>query len=168
VSPDPAHEGAAAASEEELRAAYEEELNRITTSELMLQSAVSLLNLGGRRLGPPPGTEAAAGEAAPPERDLEQVRDAIDGVRALLAVLERTLSNELGPLRDALSQLQFAYARVAQETSSSAAGAQAPGAPGAAAGAERGAQEGEPSAEEPSSRRPGPAETSGRLWVPGR
>ena len=33
-------------SEEELRAAYEAELSRITSAELMLQAAVSLLNIG--------------------------------------------------------------------------------------------------------------------------
>ena len=74
---------------------------------MILQSAVSLLNLGGRRLGLAPGSEG--------ERDLEQVRDAVDGVRALLEILERsTPAQELRPLRDALSQLQMAYARAAQ------------------------------------------------------
>ena len=103
-------------SEDELRAAYEAELSRITSTDVMLQAAVSLLNLGGRRLGPIGGeTAGAGGEAAGERRDLEQVRDAIDGVRALLGVLERRFSNELGPLRDALSQLQIAYAREAIE-----------------------------------------------------
>ena len=94
-------------SEEELRAAYEAELNRITSAEVMLQAAVSLLNLGGRRLGLAPGGEGGV-------KDLDQVRDAIDGVRALLGVLERSSPRELGPLRDALSRLQLAYAREAQ------------------------------------------------------
>ena len=38
-------------SEQEMRAAYEAELNRITSSEMILQTTVSLLNIGGRRLG---------------------------------------------------------------------------------------------------------------------
>ena len=38
-------------SEEELRAAYEAELNRITSADMLLQTAASLLNLGARRLG---------------------------------------------------------------------------------------------------------------------
>ncbi|MGH2834854.1 MAG: hypothetical protein ACRDKD_01500, partial [Solirubrobacteraceae bacterium] len=92
-------------SEEELRAAYEAELNRITSADLLLQTAASLLNLGARRLG-----LTGAGEA---ERDVEQVRDAIDGVRALMPILERCNPKEVGPLRDALSQLQMAYAREA-------------------------------------------------------
>ena len=38
-------------SEEELRAAYEAELSRITTTDVIAQAVVSLLNLGARRLG---------------------------------------------------------------------------------------------------------------------
>ncbi len=151
-------------TEEEMRAAYEQELSRLTTSDLALQAAVSLLNLGGRRLGLPagPGQEPAEGE-----RDLEQVRDAIDGVRALLEILERRRPSELRPLRDALSQLQMAYAREAggaAQASQPAPAQQPPGAqrdaPPAPAGDQPVADEGEPA--------PGPAESSGRLWVPGR
>jgi hypothetical protein len=158
--------GAEQASDDELRAAYEEELNRITSAELMLQSAVSLLNVAGRRLGLAP--PAAEGEQPPPagERDLEQVREAIDGVRALFGVLERRFGREIAPLRDALSQLQLAYAREAQ------AGAQAAAAQRAeddSAPSERGAPPPEAKGEQDSGERgPGPAEASGRLWVPGR
>jgi hypothetical protein len=148
-------------SEEELRAAYEAELSRITSAEMILQSAVSLLNLGGRRLGPIGDRPAPGSEG---ERDLGQVRDAVDGVRALLEILERsTPAQELRPLRDALSQLQMAYARAAQagggaEQSSSQSQQQPPA-----------AQAQEPAkgpAEDKAG--PGPAESSGRLWVPGR
>jgi hypothetical protein len=145
---------AAQSSEEELRAAYEAELSRITSADMILQSTVSLLNLGGRRLGLAPGSEG--------ERDLEQVRDAVDGVRALLEILERSApAQELRPLRDALSQLQMAYARAAQAGGAepSATQPQQPPAAGAAETAEQPA-EGKPGA--------GPAEASGRLWVPGR
>ena len=38
-------------SEEELRAAYEAELSRITSADMVLQATVSLLNIGARRLG---------------------------------------------------------------------------------------------------------------------
>ena len=155
-------------SEDELRAAYEAELSRLTTADVMLQAAVSLLNLGGRRLGPPAGAPAGeAGEAAGERRDLEQVRDAIDGVRALLGVLERRFSNELGPLRDALSQLQIAYAREAQAAAAAAQGAAA-GASRAGPGPKRSGEEKESSGEQQSSGGPGPAEASGKLWVPGR
>ncbi len=162
-------------SEEELRAAYEAELSRITSADMMLQAAVSLLNIGSHRLAPrvpapAPGEEAPGGP--PAGQDLEQVRDAIDGVKALLEILERRLPNELRPLRDALSQLQMAYAREMQASGAPASpGAAEPRAsepqarPGGAA-AERQDQPDRPG--EQGSTGPGPAESSGRLWVPGR
>ncbi|HWF31980.1 MAG TPA: hypothetical protein VG188_05415 [Solirubrobacteraceae bacterium] len=162
-------------SEEELRAAYEAELSRITSADMMLQAAVSLLNIGSFRLAPK--QPQAGAEQAPSARaeDLEQVRDAIDGVRALLEILERRIPGELRPLRDALSQLQMAYAREAQAGGAAAQGAEPqPSQPaasesqapvgGAAAGAQ-GQAEGPPEQGKPG---PGPAESSGRLWVPGR
>ena len=108
-SPAGAGDASQGPSEAELRAAYEAELSRITPGDVMMQAAVSLLNLGARRLGltgqPKAGSEPADSGPAEPERDLGQVRDAIDGVRAMLAILERSAPGELGPLRDALSQL---------------------------------------------------------------
>jgi hypothetical protein len=158
-------------SEEELRAAYEAELSRITPADMMLQAAVSLLNLGARRLGltgPGDRSEAegiaasAVGAGAGTERDLEQVRDAIDGVRALLGILERSMPQELGPLRDALSQLQIAYARETQQgADADLRTEQAPPAPSKDAPAADG-----PTADEQPGA-PGPAQSSGRLWVPG-
>jgi hypothetical protein len=144
-------------SEEELRAAYEAEMSRISSADMILQATVSLLNIGGYRLGlSAPGAEQPAGGTA---RDLEQVRDAIDGARALLGILERTRPNELRPLRDALSQLQMAYAREAGASAPSVPpGAEGTQAPPAANKADA------PAAED----KPGPAESSGRLWVPGR
>lgn len=149
-------------SEEEMRAAYEAELNRITSSEMILQTTVSLLNIGGRRLGLAPSTSGSTA-GSPAERDLEQVRDAIDGASALLPILERRMPRELGPLRDAVAQLQVAYAREAQavgNTSSTAAQAQTTGQSGPA---EKDPAPPQGQTEE----RPGPAQASGRLWVPG-
>lgn len=145
-------------SEEDLRAAYEAELSRISSADMILQSAVSLLNLGGRRLGLPPGAEG--------ERDLEQVRDAVDGVRALLGVLERSAPAELRPLREALSQLQMAYAREAQAGGGADPGVQ-PRQPTEKQHppATEGKPDGSGAADKPGA---GPAESSGRLWVPGR
>jgi hypothetical protein len=155
-------------NEEELRAAYEAELARITAVDMIAQSAVSLLNIGARRMGPPPGH--ADGEAAAAGRDLEQVRDAIDAARALLAILERRIPQELGPLKDALSRLQMAYA---QELGAAGAAAEPPAPAGeqptAAAPAQKPGAEPAPASEpEPGEPGPGPAESSGRLWVPGR
>jgi hypothetical protein len=187
AGPGPAEPGAQP-SEEELRAAYEAELARITSTDMILQAAVSLLNVGSYRLMPAP---AGAQAGAPPGsgRDLEQVRDAIDGVRALLEILERRVPSEVRPLRDALSQLQMAYAREVQASGAEPApesggeaeqgGGQGPpagagpgssgGAPGGPGGATPGHDPGqEPAPGDQGQPGPGPAESSGRLWVPGR
>ncbi len=146
-------------TEEELRAAYEAELSRLTTTDMIAQTAVSLLNLGARRLAP-----AGEDPTRPAERDLEQARDAIDAVRALLDILERRIPQELRPLREALSRLQMAYAReiapagAAAEQPTAAAGSPESAAPAPSTAPEAG--------EQPPG--PGPAESSGRLWVPGR
>jgi hypothetical protein len=131
-------------SEEELRA-LEAEMEKISVDDVLLQTVVSLLNLGGRKagLGAQPGEE--------PKRDLEQVRLAIEGTRALLPVLEPRHADKLGPVRDTLSRLQMIYAQAAGQ-----AGAPEPPPPGP---------------EEPPAPKPGeagPAQRSGRLWVPGQ
>jgi hypothetical protein len=128
-------------TEEELQAAYEAELKRIHVDDVLVQTVVSLLNLGGRRAGLSLGSED--------ERDLEQVRSAIEGVRALLPLVEPRLGPDAVQLRQALSQLQLAYARLS--------GAPAPG------------PEERPAApkEEPGSTA-GPAQSSGKLWIPGQ
>ncbi|HEY7836785.1 MAG TPA: hypothetical protein VIB59_04920 [Solirubrobacteraceae bacterium] len=170
-------------SEEELRAAYEAELARITASDMIAQAAVSLLNIGARRMGPPPGAEqpGAEGQAgAAPERDLEQVRDAIDAAMALLAILERRIpADQLAPLRDALSRLQMAYASEVRagsgppegeggpEGGPGGEGEQGGGQSGGGEGGGQGGSEGQQPAGDQADRRPGPAESSGRLWVPG-
>jgi hypothetical protein len=159
-------------TEEELRA-YEEELSQITSTQLVVQASASLLNVGGRRLG--------LAEGAEQERDLEQVRDAIDAVRALLPILERRMAAaQAAPLRDALSQLQMAYARLAQPdgpTQTQAQQAPEPRRPSASGPPQSPAGRTPPSTEDPQSQPadngdpasdPGPAERSGRLWVPGR
>lgn len=135
-------------SEEELRQ-LEAEMERITVDDVLIQTTVTLLNLAARKagLGAPPG----AGPAA----DWEQVRQAIDGARALVPLLEQRHAEQLGPIRDTLSRLQMVYAqRSGQAPGEAQAGAEPP-APGAAA---------EPEPPEG----PGPAQSSGRLWVPGQ
>jgi hypothetical protein len=150
------------------RAAYEAELSRLTSADMVLQATVSLLNIGARRLGLVGGPEGA-GAQQPSERDLEQVRDAIDAVRGLMPVIERRAPQEARALREALSQLQMAYAREAQ----AGAPAQTPpdeptppaGAPGAGGPKSAPTAAGQPPTDKSG---PGPAESSGRLWVPGR
>jgi len=178
--------GADQPSEEELRAAYEAELSRITSADLMLQAAVSLLNVGSYRLAPRAATGAgspaggAEGSATdqgagPSSADLEQSRDAIDGARALLEILERSAPSEIAPLRNALSQLQIAYARAVQAAGGvpgQGGGAPEGGGTPPAGGSSGGGEGGAPGSDDPAGGRrppgPGPAESSGRLWVPGR
>jgi hypothetical protein len=128
-------------TEEELRAAYEAELKKVRVEDVVVQTVVSLINLAGRKAGLAPGSED--------ERDPEQLREAIDAVRALWPQVERILGPEAARLRDAVSQLELAYVRVT--------------------GGEPGAQPG-PAAEPPAPEDPksGPAQSSGRLWVPGQ
>jgi hypothetical protein len=127
-------------SEEELRAAYEAEIKKLRVEDVVVQTVVSLVNLGGRKAGLAPGTED--------ERDLEQLRMAIDGARALLPLVEEELGPDAGQVRNALSQLQMAYAQAAQQ----------------GAGAGEAPAEGDP----PQQEGPGPAQSSGKLWVPGQ
>lgn len=146
-------------TEEQIKA-YEEELSRITSAQIAVQAAASLLSIGGHRLG--------YGEGHEQQRDLNQVRDAIDGVRALMPIVERRLAAaEARQLREALSQLQMGYAQLVQADSPQAGGADQPN-----ADASEQAPEGERSStqqpQEDSKQGPGPAESSGRLWVPGR
>src|ERR1700689_4722951 len=68
-------------SEEELQAAYEAEIKKIRVEQILLEQVVSLINLGMRRTGLAPGTED--------ERDIDQVRGAIEAVRALLPLTEQ-------------------------------------------------------------------------------
>jgi hypothetical protein len=144
--------GGPAPTEEELRAAYEEEIKKIRVEHILLENVVTLVNLGMRRTGLQPGTEQ--------ERDVEQVRVAIDAIRALMPLLERSAPDQAGPIRDALSQLQLAFVRIG---GSGGEPARAPGAEAPQQGT------GEPQPEEaPRPGEPGPAQRSGRLWVPGQ
>jgi hypothetical protein len=125
-------------TEEQMRA-LDAELDRIHVDDVVLQTIVSLINLGARKgaVGAPP--EAGL------EPDAEQLRIAIEAAKALMAIVEPRHADKLGPFRDAISQLQMAYAR--------SAGGQ-PAAPA------------EPGPEPEGGA--GRAQSSGRLWVPGQ
>ncbi len=86
-------------TEEELRAAYEAELKKLRVEDVLLQTIVSLVNLGGGQAGLAPGTED--------ERDPDQLHKAIEGARALLPLLESRHAEQLGPVRDTLARLQM-------------------------------------------------------------
>jgi len=132
-------------TEEEVRAAMEEEMKHVRVEDVLLQSVVSLVNLGARRAGVAPELVE--------EADPEQVRVAVEAVRALLPLLEEIAPDQAPAIRDALSQLQLAYARTRG------------GAPGGS-----GPAPGEPAPPRPPAEPepPGPAPGSGRLWIPGQ
>jgi hypothetical protein len=121
-------------SEEEIQA-LEAELEKLTVDDVLLQTLVTLINIGARKAGLAEGAEA----------DLPQVKRAIEAARALLPLLEADHAEHLGPVRDALSRLQMAYVQ-------KSGGATPPPET--------------PDETDPNS--PGPAQSSGRLWVPGQ
>jgi len=134
-------------TEEEMQAAYDAQLKQLRVEEVVVDMIVSLINLGGRKAGLVPGTED--------EADAVQVRIAVEGVRALLPLVDDALGENAAQLRDALAQLQRAYVQLS-------GGESAPGGAGGEGGA--GGAPGAPS--DPDG--PGPAQSSGRLWVPGQ
>jgi hypothetical protein len=140
-------------TEEELRAAYEQQLKQIRVEDVLVQTVLSLINLGSLRAGLVPGNES--------EADPQQLREAIDAVRALLPQVEPVLGPDARQIRDAVSRLQMEYARLA-----GSAGGQGPGDTGGEGG--EGAPEQAPRQEQPKPGEAGPAQSSGRLWVPGR
>jgi len=83
-------------TEEELR----EALKQLRVEDVVLQTVITLVNLSGRRL------------TVEDERDVEQARQGIEAVRALLPLCPE---EESAPIRDALSQLQVIYVREAKE-----------------------------------------------------
>jgi hypothetical protein len=108
-------------NEEELRAALEEQMRRITVTDVLVQTAVTLVNLAGRRLG-----LTAPGEEEAGDRDLDQARLAIEALRALLPMLPEDVSRQL---REPLDQLQLAYAREAKGEAAPPPGREESGAP---------------------------------------
>ena len=138
-------------SEEELRRRLAEELKKVLVRDVLLQNVVTLINIGGQRLG-----LGDAGDA----RDLGQARLAIEAVRLVLPLIEERAPGELAPLRDALAQLQMAYAHEA-------------GAAGAGGAADQGGQPEQPApggSAESAPAGPGPPaggpDRPGGIWTP--
>ena len=84
-------------TEEQLRA-FEEQMRRITVSDLIVQTAVALVNVGAQKLGE--------------DGDTEQARQAIEAARALVPLCPEEVQT---PIKDGLSQLQMAFVRATQE-----------------------------------------------------
>jgi hypothetical protein len=142
-------------SEEELRAALEEQMKRIRVDDVLLQTAVTLVNLAGRRLG----LAVQPGEDASEERDLAQAKQAIDAVRALLPLCPE---DQVAPIKDALSQLQMAYARESGGEAPAPDGGETPdqGAADPSAGAGEEKAGGDPASEAER------AKARSKLWTP--
>ena len=85
------------------------------------------------------------------------MRIAIEGARALLPLVEPQLGPNAAPLREALSQLQIAYAQMVGEAERARRGTGRRAVAARSCGARTTEAEG-----------PGPAQQSGRLWVPGQ
>ena len=154
-------------TEEELQAAYEAQVRRLRVDHVVLETVVTLANLGMRRTGLAPGTED--------ERDLEQVRMAIDSIRALMPMVEQAAPQQVSAIRDAVSQLQLAFVRIGGQEAGAGAGGSEPGpGPGGSEPPGGGGSGGppRPPSGEPAPKgqpdEPGPAQRSGRLWVPGQ
>ncbi|HEY1273867.1 MAG TPA: hypothetical protein VGF25_03125 [Thermoleophilaceae bacterium] len=77
-----------------------EALKQLKVDDVLLQTVVTLVNLAGRRL------------TVEDERDVEQAKQGIEAVRALLPLCPQ---EEVGPVKDALSQLQMLYVRETQK-----------------------------------------------------
>jgi hypothetical protein len=136
-------------TEAELQAALEEQMRNLRVEDVVVQTTVTLVNLGARRLG----LAAAPGEDPGAERDLGQAQVAIEAVRALLPLLPAEVGDQIAP---ALSQLQMAFAREAQ----------AAGEGGAPARSEPGAQPqpGQDSAAAPEEQER--AKARAKIWTP--
>jgi hypothetical protein len=75
-----------------------EELPKV--DQVLLSTAISLVNLAGIRL-----TEKD-------HKDVQQAKEAIDAARALLPLCPQ---DEIGPIKDALSQVQMLYVKESDE-----------------------------------------------------
>jgi len=132
--------GARQPTEEELRAALEQQMKEVRIEDVLLQSVASLVNLTARRIG------------KEDEQDLAQAQIGIEAVRALVDLLPPEPASQV---RNALSELQTLYAQVA---GSGAGGEEAEAPSGGTAPGQ--AQQQPPQA--PSGQPPKP-----KLWTPG-
>jgi hypothetical protein len=146
----PADAGGGQPTEAELQAALEEQMRNLRVEDVLVQTTVTLVNLGAQRLG----LTAGPGEEPGPERDLDQAKTAIEAVRVLLPLCPAEVGQQIAP---ALSQLQMAFAREAQG--------------GAASPAEGGVPDGEAPAGDPAGDQASEADAErakarAKIWTP--
>src|SRR5205809_3329984 len=103
-------ETSGAEAEEELRERIEDQVRKLRVQDLLLETAVSVLNLSARRI------------AKEDERDLEQARVGIEAVRALSGLLDPEPAKQVTA---ALSEVQVMFAKQARGEASGAAAGEA-------------------------------------------
>ena len=118
---DPGAQPGGQPSEQEMMAAYEEQMRNIRVEELLVQALASIIEVGGRR----------GGLAGPPEEagdtDPDQLGLAIEVIRALQPLAAPLLGPNASQVDQALSQLQLAYTKITGAPAPSSGGA--PGGP---------------------------------------
>lgn len=131
---------------EEMAAMIAERLARTPVRDVLLQSMATFIDMAGIRLGLGPTGDDA--------RDLTQARQAIETLRALLAVAEQELgAAQVRPFREPLAVLQMAYAQAVE----------GPGGEGSGEAGPEGPPGGPPPDPPPAAAGDDPAS---RLWVP--
>ena len=89
-------------ADEELLEQVEEQLRKLKVSDLLVQTLYTISSLGYRKL-------------SDEDRDLEQAKLAIEALRALVPVLEGTITDDVvRDFRQVTANLQLAYADVAK------------------------------------------------------
>jgi hypothetical protein len=183
-------------TEEELRAAYEAEIKKIRVEQILLDQVVSLVNLGMRRTGLSPGTEderdlgqvrlsieavrallPVIEQAAPPQA--APIRDALSQLQMAFVRLGGSVGGMGGSESEAVGGSgsgEEPGGDGGQGPPSGGGGEQGPGGSGSGPGGSGSgpggsgsqAPPGPPDSETPKPGEPGPAQRSGRLWVPGQ
>jgi hypothetical protein len=91
-------------SDEELVAKLEEELRKLSVSDILLQTALTLSSLGFRKL-------------SSEDVDLAQARLAVEGLKAIVPLLESSLPEQTTrDLNQVIANLQLAYAKAVSES----------------------------------------------------
>jgi hypothetical protein len=96
------------ADEQRLAEQLAEELQKLKIEDVLVQTLITVSSLGYRRLGLAPETKD--------DRDLDQVRLAIDTMKALTPLLEKVVPPELTrDFNSSVANLQLAFAKAAAE-----------------------------------------------------
>lgn len=99
--------------EEQLARELAEELRKLRVEDVLVQSLVTISQVGYRRLGLTPDTAD--------DQDLDQARLAIESMDALTPVLERFVPDQLiNDFRASVSNLKLAYADAASDNPAAA------------------------------------------------